>query len=300
MIVTDTAVKKRTSVVVLSMIIIIFGMIAYDSLPRESAPDITIPFVFIMTNYSGVAPEDIEQSITIPIEKKLKGLEAVKKIESSSTEGMSSIANECVAGTDIDEVLSKTKDKVDLAKAELPADLEEDPEVIEINFSEMPIVVLSLSGTSGLVRLKGIAEDLQDDIESIPGVLEAEVTGGLEREIRVEPYPDKLAYYGLSIVGLQGVIADENQNVSGGAIRMGDGRFQLRVPGEFQSPEEIYGLVVGLHKGRPIYLKDVARVVDGFKDEEGRARLNGRESVNIQVKKRAGENILRITEQMEL
>ena len=283
MIITDTAVKKRTSVVVLSIIIIIFGMIAYDSLPRESAPDITIPFVFIMTNYSGVAPEDIEQSITIPIEKKLKGLEAVKKIESSSTEGMSSIAIEFVAGTDINEVLSKTKDKVDLAKAELPADLEEDPEVIEINFSEMPIVVLSLSGTCGLVRLKEIAEDLQDDIESIPGVLEAEVTGGLEREIRVEPNPDKLAYYGLSIVGLQRVIADENQNVSGGAIRMGDGRFQLRVPGEFQSPEEIYGLVVGLHQGRPIYLKDVARVVDGFKDEEGRARLNGRESVKKHI-----------------
>jgi multidrug efflux pump subunit AcrB len=299
MIVTDTAVKKKTSVVVLTIIIIIFGMIAYNSLPRESAPDITIPFIFIMTNYSGVAPEDIEQSITIPIEKKLKGLEAVKRIESSSTEGMSSIAIEFVAGTDINEVLSKTKDKVDLAKAELPADLEEDPEVIEINFSEMPIVVLSLSGTCGLVRLKEIAEDLQDDIESILGVLEAEVTGGLEREIRVEPYPDKLAYYGLSIVGLQKVIADENQNVSGGAIRMGDGRFQLRVPGEFQSPEEIYGLVVGLHKGRPIYLKDVARVVDGFKDEKGRARLNGRESVNIQVKKRAGENILRITEQMD-
>ncbi len=108
MIVTDTAVKKRISVVVLAIIIIIFGMIAYNTLPRESAPDITIPFIFIMTNYPGVAPEDIEQSITIPIEKKLKGLEAVKQIKSSSTEGMSSIAVEFVAGTDINEVLSKT------------------------------------------------------------------------------------------------------------------------------------------------------------------------------------------------
>ena len=193
MIVSDIAVKKRTSVVVLAMMIIIFGFMAYNSLPRESAPDITIPYIFIMTNYSGVAPEDIEQSITIPIEKRLKGLEAVKRIESSSTEGMSSIIIEFVAGTDIKEVLSKTKDKVDLAKPELPADLEEDPDVIEINISELPIVVLSLSGTCGLVRLKAIAEDLQDEIESIPGILEAEVTGGLEREIRVEPYPDKHA-----------------------------------------------------------------------------------------------------------
>jgi len=299
MIVSDIAVKKRTSVVVLAMMIIIFGFMAYNSLPRESAPDITIPYIFIMTNYSGVAPEDIEQSITIPIEKRLKGLEAVKRIESSSTEGMSSIIIEFVAGTDIKEVLSKTKDKVDLAKPELPADLEEDPDVIEINISELPIVVLSLSGTCGLVRLKAIAEDLQDEIESIPGILEAEVTGGLEREIRVEPYPDKLAYYGLSMLGLQSVIAQENQNVSGGAIRMGDGRFQLRVPGEFQVPEEIYGLVVGLHKGQPVYLKDVARVVDGFKDEEGRARLSGHQAINIQVKKRAGENVLHITDQVD-
>jgi len=300
MIISEMAVRKRTSVVVLAIVIIIFGLVAYNSLPRESSPDITIPYVFITTQYSGVAPEDIEQSITIPIEKKLKGLEAVKKIKSSSTEGLSSIIIEFMAGTDIDEVLTKTKDKVDLAKQDLPADLEDDPEIIEINISELPIVILSLSGTVGLVRLKEMAEDLEEEIESIPGVLEADVTGGLEREIKVEPYPDKLAYYGLSILRLQTVISEENQNVSGGTIRMADGRFQLRVPGEFQTPEEIYGLVVGLHQGRPVYLKDVARVVDGFKDEEGRARLDGREAINIQVKKRAGENVLRITEKVDL
>lgn len=299
MIVSELAVRKRTSVIVLAIVIIIFGLVAYNSLPRESAPDITIPYVFINTQYAGVAPEDIEQSITIPIEKKLKGLEAVKKIVSSSTEGMSSIVIEFEAGTDIDDVLPKTKDKVDLAKPDLPTDLEDDPEVTEVNISELPIIILSLSGNVGLVRLKQIADHLEEDIESIPGVLEAEVTGGLEREIRVEPFPDKFSYYGLAITRLQKVISEENQNVSGGAIRMADGRFQLRVPGEFQSPEEIYGLVVGLHEGQPVYLKDVARVVDGFKEEEGRARLDGHPSVNIAVKKRAGENVLRITEQID-
>lgn len=295
----DLAVRKRTSVVVLTLVIIIFGLIAYNSLPRESSPDITIPYVFINTQYPGVAPEDIEQTITIPIEKKLKGLEAVKKIESTSTEGISSIVIEFVAGTNIDDVLYKTKDKVDMAKPDLPADLEDDPEVTEVNISELPIVILSLSGTVGLVRLKEMAKDLEEEIESISGVLEVDVTGGLEREIRVEPYPDKLAYYGLSILRLQTVISEENRNVSGGAIRMADGRFQLRVPGEFQSPEEIYGLVVGLHEGRPVYLKDVAQVVDGFKDEEGRARLDGNKAINIQVKKRAGENVLHITDQVD-
>lgn len=299
MIISEKAVQKRVSVFVLAIVIIIFGIVSYVSLPREAAPDVTIPYIFVSTNYPGVAPEDIEKSITIPIEKKLKGLEGVKKIKSASTEGMSLISIEFDAGTDIDDVLPKTKDKVDQAKQELPSDLEDDPEVIEVNISQMPIVVFSLSGDIGLERLKDIAEDLEEEFESIPGVLEADVTGGLEREIRVEPFAEKLAYYGLSIIGLQQIIANENLNTSGGGIRMGDGRFQLRVPGEFNTPEEIYGLVVGTHQGRPVYLKDVARVVDGFKDEEGRSRLDGQKAVNVQVKKRVGENILHITDRID-
>ena len=297
--IVDTAVKKRISVVVLSIVIFIFGLISYYSMPRESTPDITIPYIYVMTTYPGVAPVDIEKSITIPIENKLRGLKGVKEISSSSIEGMSSIVIEFVAGTDIDEVLPKTKDKVDMARQELPSDLEDDPVVTEINISDMPILTLSLSGPAGMVRLKEIAEDLEEDIEAIPGVLAATVTGGLEREIRVEPYPDKLAYYGISIVGLQYVIANENLNVSGGSIRMGDGRFQLRVPGEFQTPDEIYGLVVGTHNGNPVYLKNVAKVIDGFKDETGRARLNGEEAISIQVQKRSGENIIEIVEQVD-
>ena len=186
-----------------------------------------------------------------------------------------------------------------MARQELPSDLQDDPVVSEINISEMPILTLSLSGKVGPARLKKIADDLKDDIEVIPGVLEAAVIGGLEREIRVEPYPDKLAYYGISIVGLQSVIANENLNVSGGNIRMGDGRFQLRVPGEFKSPEEIYDLVVGTHNGNPVYLKDVARVLDGFKDETGRSRLNGEEAVSIQIKKRSGQNIIEIAKEID-
>jgi multidrug efflux pump len=297
--IVDTAVKKRISVVVLSVVIFIFGLISYYSMPRESIPDMTIPYIYVSTSYPGVAPVDIEKSITIPIEKKLRGLKGVKQISSTSTEGVSSIVIQFVAGTNIDEVLPKTKDKVDMARSELPSDLENDPVVSEINISEMPILTLSISGKAGPARLKTIADDLKDDIESIPGVLEATVTGGLEREIRVEPYPDKLAYYGISIVGLQSVIANENLNVSGGSIRMGDGRFQLRVPGEFTSPQDIYGLVVGTHNGNPVYLKDVARVVDGFKDESGRSRLNGEEAISLQIKKRSGENIIAIAKEVD-
>ena len=299
MIISDTAIKKRISVMVLTVIVVVVGVYCYSVLPRESEPDITIPNVFVSTTYKGVSASDIESSITIKIEKKLKGLDRVKKIHSISAEGLSQINIEFLPGTDIDDVLQKVKDKVDEAKKELPGDLEDDPAVFEVNFSELPIVVFSLSGTCGINCLKNIADNLEEDIEAIPGVLEANVTGGLEREIRIEVDPDKLAYYRLPITALQQSVSGENQNTSGGSIILGDGRYQLRVPGEFQKPSEIFDLVVGTFEGRPVYLKNLARVVDGFKDETSRSRLNGHEAVNISVKKRVGENIIQIADQID-
>ena len=299
MIISDTAVKNSTTVYVLALLLIIFGVYCYLALPRESEPDITIPNVFISTEYKGVSSTDIETAITIEIEKKLKGLEGLKKIESVSSEGQSMINVEFVTGTDIDRALQDVKDKVDEAKGDLPSDLEDDPSVFEINLSQMPIIVFSLSGTCGLSCLKEIADDLQDEVEALPGVMEVEINGGLEREIRVEVVPEKLSYYGLTIANLQTVVQSENRNTSGGAIRLGQGRYQLRVPGEFQTPEEIYGLVIGTHKGEPVYLKDVARVVDGFKEESSISRLNGRDAVNLAIKKRAGENIIAISREVD-
>ncbi len=299
MIVSNTAIKNRISVVVLAILILVIGSYCYSILPRESEPDITIPNVFVSTSYKGVSSSDIETSITIKIEKKLKGLDRVKKIHSVSSEGLSQINIEFLPGTDIDDVIQKVKDKVDEAKKELPGDLEDDPSVFEVNISELPIVVFSLSGTCGITHLKEIADDLEEEIESVPGVLEAEVTGGREREIRIEVDPDKLAYYRIPITAFQSAVQSENQNTSGGSIRLGDGRYQLRVPGEFESPEEIYTLVVSTFEGKPVYLKDLARVVDAFKDETSRSRLNGRSAVSITVKKRVGENIIAITDQID-
>lgn len=299
MIISDTAVQKSISVAVLAVLILVFGSYCYSVLPRENEPDITIPNVFVSTNYRGVSSTDIETAVTVEIEKKLKGLDGLKKIQSVSSEGMSSINIEFVTGTDIDKALQDVKDKVDEAMGELPGDLDEDPSVFEVNFSELPIVVFSLSGTCGLPCLKNLADDLEDDFEAIPGVLEVDITGGLEREIRVEVFPEKLAYYGLNINTFEHVVQSENTNTSGGSIRLGSGRFLLRVPGEFTSPDEIYGLVMGVHKGEPVYLKDVAQVVDSFKEETSRSRLDGREAVNIAVKKRSGENILAITQEVD-
>ncbi len=299
MIVSDSAVRNRISVLVLAVIILVSGVYCYLALPRESSPDVTIPYVFVSTSYKGVSASDIETSITIPIEKKLKGLDRVKKVKSISSEGLSQINIEFIPKTDIDEVLRKVKDKVDEAMGDLPQDLENDPAVFEVNISEMPIVTFALSGVCGISCLKEIGDDLADDIEAIPGVLEAEVTGGLEREIRIEVDPDKLAFYRIPITLFQTVVAGENENTSGGAITLGDGRFQLRVPGEFKTPDEIYNLVVSSYEGRPVYLKDLARVVDGFEEETSRSRLDGEQAVTISVKKRVGENIIFITDAID-
>ncbi len=299
MILSDLAVNKSISVLVLSLLILIVGTSSYLTLPREAEPDVSIPHVFISTTYRGVAPGDIENSITIKIENKLKGLDGVKNLKSISSEGESLIDVEFAAGVDIEDVLRKVKDKVDEAKGDLPNDLEEDPSVFEVNISEMPILIFSLAGTCGLSCLKSIADDLQERIEGVPGVLEVEITGGQEREIRVEVLPDRLAYYGLSIGSLQGLIQNQHQNTSGGSIHLGDGKFQLRIPGEFSAPDEIYGLVVAVHEGEPVYLKDVAVVFDGFKQETSRSRLNGLPAINIAVKKRSGENIITIANAVE-
>jgi len=299
MIVSDTAITNRVSVMVLCLIILVAGAYSYSTLPREDEPDITIPYVFVSTTYKGVSSSDIETSITIPIEKKLRGLKNVKSIRSVSAEGESSINIEFIPKTDIEEVLQKVKDKVDEAKRDLPNDLEDDPSVYEVNLSEMPIVVYSLNGDSGVAALKRIADDLEEDIESIPGVLEVDVTGGSEREIIIEVDPKKLAYYHIPITVFNEVVPSENTNTSGGSISLGDGRYQLRVPGEFKNPDEIYGIVIATFKGQPVYLKDLARIIDGFKDETSRSRLNGRESVNLSVKKRSGENIIRISEEID-
>jgi multidrug efflux pump len=299
MTISDTAVNKNITVMVLAVLIIVIGTYCYISLPRESDPDITIPNVFINTTYRGVSPVDMESSVTIELEKKLKGLDRVKKIQSVSSEGNSSINIEFITGTDIDKALQDVKDKVEEAKGELPDDLDSDPSVFEINISEMPIIVFSLSGTCGLSCLKNIADDLKDEIETIAGILEVEITGGLEREIQIQVFPEKLAYYSLSIPAFQKILSSENQNTSGGAIRMGDGRYQLQVPGEFNNPNEIYNLILGTHNGEPVYLKNVALVVDSFKEENSRSRINGQEAINISVKKRAGENVLAITEEID-
>jgi CzcA family heavy metal efflux pump len=298
MLLTNVAIDRRSTVFALMLIILIVGIYSYMVLPRESTPDITIPIVLVVTPYEGVASGDIESLITHPIERKLKGLKDVEEIRSVSAEGSSMITIEFIPDVDIDNALQWVRDKVDQAKGDLPNDLENDPSILEINISEFPILMVAISGQADETILKKVGEELEDRIEQIAGVLDVVITGGRERQIRVEFDPDRLYAYRISLAEVIRAIAQENVNIPGGSIDIGQGKYLLRIPGEFTDPAEIDNLVLTERDGRVIYFKDVANIVDSFEDRTSSARLNGAQSVSLAIKKRTGANIIEVADQV--
>lgn len=308
MILSDAAVRNRTTVSVLTLLIACFGAYSYVTLPREAAPDIPVPYILVTTTYEGVSPADIESSVTIKIEKELAGVKGVKEISSSSAEGISVITIEFLPNVKVDDAMQYVRDKVDRAKSELPRDAE-DPILTEISFADFPILIINISGDASPVRLKAIADNLEDIIEAIPGVLNCDVLGALEREIRLEINQDRLAAYGLTIPEIMALVPAENVNISAGGLETPGTKFNVRVPAEFVEPEEVDELLLAVRDGRPIYLTDVATVRDTFKDRMSFSRLGTprpagspeppiemREAVTLTVQKRTGENIIHIAD----
>lgn len=295
---TDISVDNRTSVFILVGIIILIGIGAYANLPRESAPDISIPLVIVSTPYFGVSPEDIESLITQPLEKELNTISEVKKIASSSFEGYSIIRVEFESGYNIDEALQKVRDKVERGTSKLPSDVEK-PEIIEINFSEFPILTYNISGSVGLVKLKEIAENIKDDIENIEGILDVKIAGGLEREIKVDVDMNRLINYNVRFDDIIAAIRDENKTIPGGSIDLDNSSFLVRVPGEFDKPYLIQDLIIKTDEGKPIYIRDVADVSYSFKDRTSFARVSETECVTMNISKRVGANIIDIADRVK-
>ncbi len=288
---TSFAVDHPTSVLVLTLIVIIAGFISYVRVPKEAAPEITIPIVAVNTMYAGVAPEDIETLITRELEDELNKIGDVKEITSTSVEGYSSIIVEFEAGMDMTEALQLVREKVDIAKPELPPAAEE-PMIVEFNFAEWPIMQVNISGEYSLVRLKKLAEDVQDRLEQIPDVLAVDLSGGLEREVQVDVDLARLKYYDLAFDDVIDAIREENVTTPGGSIDVGDLKYLVRVPGEFEDTRLIEDIVVTAPGDRPVYIRDVATVDFGFKERDSFARLDGRAVVTLSIKKRVGRNII--------
>jgi multidrug efflux pump len=291
-------VGNKVSIYVLVTIIVIMGITAYMSLPRESSPSIKIPYVFIATVYPGVSPQDIENLVTQEIEKEVKGISGVKKITSVSRESFSSISVEFTTDVIIDDALQKVRDKVSTAKTKMPNDIKE-PVITEINFSELPMMYVNVMGNVSPAQMKKIGTRIQDKIEQIPGVLSAEVLGGVDREVKIDADANRLSYYNLSFNDLINAVSAENLNIPGGAIDIGKSSFLIRVPGEYKNPELMSNIVVKKEGEFPVYIKDVAQVTYGYKERQTYARENGVESISLPVKKRSGSNIIDISEKVK-
>jgi multidrug efflux pump len=294
----NIAVDNRVAVYILVLLIVVIGFQSYMSMPREAAPDITIPYVIVSVPYVGVSPADMEGLITQPLEKEFKTLKDVKQISSSSQEGLSTIFVEFETGIDVDEALRRVRDKVNSTRPKLPAEIME-PIISEINFSEFPIMYVNIGGTLGLPRLKDIAKDLQDRIESVPGVLSADITGALEPEVQVYVDINRMRGYEISFDDITDAIRGEHITIPGGALENSVTDYTVRIPGEFRDTRPLEDIIVKMRNGKPIYLRDVATVRFAFEDRKSYARLNDEQVITLPVKKRAGENLIRIADDVK-
>jgi multidrug efflux pump len=288
---TTFAVNHPTSMLVLLAIIGIMGLVSYSGIPKESRPEILIPIVAVSTSYPGVSPNDVETLVTRKIEEEVNTIPEIKELTSTSVEGYSSVVAEFNTGMNMEEALRKVREKVDRARPKLPGDVDE-PVVMEFNLSEIPIMQVNVSGEYGLVQLKDVAEDLQDRLEQIPSISEVQISGGLEREVKVDVDLARLKHYGVSYSDLVEAIQTENVTVPGGVLDVGTVKYPVRVAGEFADTRLIEGLVVTTRNGQPIYVRDVADVDFGFKEQTSFARLDGHPVITLNIVKRSGENII--------
>jgi multidrug efflux pump len=288
---TGIALKHRTTVYVAFVCVVVAGLLSYKSLPLEAEPEVQIPIVLVSTVYPGVAPEDVERLVTNPLERQLKELKNVKKITSSSAESISIIDIEFLSGIDIDTSFQKVRDEVEKAKRDLPTDVE-DPMLIEINISDFPMMLVNVSGKYGLDRLKRVGDGLKDRFKEIPGVLSADLVGGLEREVQIYLDPARLEHYGLSADQVVMRVQQEHLTMPAGNLPLGGTKYAVRIPGEYREVARMEDIVVDAPNGNPIRLKDLGRVIDGHKDQESVSRTNGTECVTLRIKKQVGANIL--------
>lgn len=295
---TTLSLKNRTTVYVLTFIVIAAGLFSYISLPKESFPEIRQPVVYVGTPYPGNSPLDMENLITRPIENELNSISEADLIKSTSVQDYSTIIVEFTPETDVEDALTKVKDAVDRAKPELPSDLEQDPNVFDMNFSEFPILNINLSGDYSMTDLNEYAEYLEEEIEKLSEISKVEIRGIDDREVRISVDPYQMEAREVNFGDIEQAVASENITLSGGTYREGDIRRTIRVVGEFEEPEEILDVVVKAENGNIVYLKDIADVSFDYVEKKSYARLYTNPVVMVDVIKRSGENLLIATEKI--
>jgi HAE1 family hydrophobic/amphiphilic exporter-1 len=290
------AVDRPVTMYMFYIAVILLGAVSLRELSVDLLPDISYPRLSVITNYPGVAPEEVETLITAPLESAVSRIPGLRRVESVSKEGVSLLTLEFDWGTNMDFTMLHTREELDNAKDRFPEDADS-PTIIPLDPQSRPIMTLALTGDRSLLELKEFAEELvKPRLEQIEGIGSAETTGGVEREIQVEANPQKLALYGLKVEDVAARVSSFNRNLQGGTIRKGTFKYALRVVGEFESLDEIGEISLKVTKeGGVVRLRDVAVVHDGIKERQGMTRLDGAESIGLLVRKVSGANTVKVT-----
>src|ERR1043166_1015363 len=286
------AIDNKMTIYIVTILITLAGIMTYNSLPKENFPDITVPTIYVNTINGGNSPTNIENTITKPIEKRLKAISGIKKFTSTSLQDVSVIIVEFRTEVKPEVAKQKVKDAVDEARADMPQTLTREPMIKEIAFSEIPIMYINVAGNYDLKQLKKNAEDLQDRIEGLKEINEVKIVGAPDREIQVNIDMYKLQAAQLTIGDLARAIGQENMSMTGGNVPLNGMKPTLSIKGEYKDPKEIENIVVTSAVGAKLFVKDVAEVRDGFKEKESYSSTRGKNVITLNVIKRSGENLI--------
>ena len=297
---TSKSVENKTTVFVIIFIILIMGIRSYVSMPKESFPEVVMAEIYIGTPYPGNSPLDIENLVTRPIEKELNSISGVDKITSTSIQDYSTIVVKFQSDVEVEEALRKVKDAVDKAKKDLPTDLDQEPNVFELNFSEFPVMNINLSGDFTMDQLKEYAEYLEDEIEKLPEISKVDIRGSREREVKIDVDVHKMEALQISFNDIAGAISNENKTISGGNYKSGDLERTIRVAGEFKNVDDMKNIIVKHEKGNIVYLQDVATVTFDYEARKSYAREYQKPVVMLDIIKQSGENLLNASDQIKV
>lgn len=286
------AIDNKMTIYLITIFISFAGIMAYKALPKENFPDITVPTIYIRTVNGGNSPTNIENTITKQIEKRIKSISGVKKYTSTSMQDMSVIVVEFHTDVKVEVAKQKVRDAVDEARADMPQTLTMEPILKEIAFSDIPIMYLNIAGNYDLKDLKKYAENLEDRIEGMKEINDVQIVGALDREIQINIDAYKMQAAQLTFDDLSRAIASENISISGGNISLNGMKPTLSINGEFRTAEEIGNVVVASAAGAKVFIKDIAEVIDSYKEQESYSSTNGKNVITLNVIKRSGENLI--------
>ncbi|GAB1451536.1 efflux RND transporter permease subunit [Draconibacterium sp.] len=296
---TSWAIDNRTSIYVLAVFISVLGLMNYFAIPKEQFPQVVIPYIVVNTAYPGTSPEDIENLVTRPLENELKSISDVKNITSNSVPDFSSIIVEFDPDLSIETAKQRVRDAVDKAKSELPTDLPNDPDIMDIDLSAMPVMFLNISGDFDLDKLKNYAEITQDKIEGLKEITRVDIVGALDREIQIDADIFKMQAAKVTFSDIERAVSMENVTISGGILTNNGVRNTVRIVGQFKDVETIRNIIVHSSSGAFVKLSDIAKINDGFEEQESFARLDGKNVITLNVIKKNGANLLDASDQIK-